>query len=176
MADAFLAEIRIFPLNFAPKGWAACNGQLLAISQNTALFALLGVTYGGDGRTTFALPNIQGRASMQWGQGPGLTPRSLGEMGGEATVTLTTQQMPAHTHLAMGNANSAGTAAAGNVWGNPAGHKPAPNFYSTALGTPQNMSQQAIGIAGNGQPHNNLMPYQVLTYCIAMQGIFPQRP
>src|SRR5262244_4542601 len=106
MADPFVAEIRIFPFNFAPKGWAFCDGQLLPISQNTALFSLLGTTYGGDGKSTFALPDLQGSAPMQAGQGPGLSLRDLGELGGEQTVTLIQTEMPAHAHTAVGSTGS----------------------------------------------------------------------
>ncbi len=175
MATPFLAEIRVFGCNFAPTGFALCNGQLLAISQNTALFSLLGTTYGGDGRSTFGLPNIQGQATMHWGQGSGLTSRSLGETGGSPTVSLLTNQMPAHNHLPSGLPQATKSTPNGNVWGNPGNRKPAPVLYATAIGTQQVMNNAAIQNSGSSLPHNNLMPYQTLTYCIAMQGIFPAR-
>ena len=175
MADPFVAEIRIFGCNFPPKGWAQCNGQIMPISQNTALFSLLGTTYGGDGRTNFALPNIQGKGAIHQGQGPGLSLRDLGELGGEPTVTLQGTQMASHNHSAMGKAlggkNDPGT----NIFGTSGTQLPPPNFYSNALGSQQAMSQQALSITGNSQPHNNLMPYQVLNYCIALNGIYPPR-
>jgi microcystin-dependent protein len=174
MADPFVAEIRIFPFNFAPTGWAFCNGQLMAISQNTALFSLLGTTYGGNGKSNFALPDLQGRAPMFGGQGPGLSLRDLGETGGSATVSLIQSEMPLHNH-AMVAADEAGTT------NNPAGAFPARpfgrgnNLYTS--GTPPiSMAPQALAPAGGGQPHNNLMPYLTLNFCIAMQGIFPSRP
>lgn len=176
MADPFLAEIRIFAGNFAPTGWALCNGQLMAISQNTALFSLLGTTYGGDGKSTFALPNLQGSAPMQQGQGPGLSLRDLGETGGEPTVTLLQTEMPAHSH---GWQTSAGGRFGGDS------NAPSPSTSLTvggandsiyASGNPSGqMSPQSLSIAGGGQPHNNLMPYLGLTFIIALQGIFPPR-
>ena len=174
MADPFVAEIRMFGCNFAPNGWALCNGQLLSISQNTALFSLVGTYYGGDGRTTFGLPNLQGSAALDAGSGAGLTQRVIGETGGEISVTLIASEMPSHTHNA--NAKTAGTAAdpSGVLWGNPSG-RPAPNFFADALGTPQLMSTTALANSGGGQPHNNMMPYQVVNFCIALQGIYPPR-
>jgi microcystin-dependent protein len=154
MADPFVAEIRIFPFNFAPKGWAFCDGQILPISQNTALFALLGTTYGGDGKSTFALPDLQGSTPMQQGQGPGLSLRDLGEIGGEQNVTLLQSEMPSHTH---------GVQAAGahDVYAGPP-----PNV---------NMSPLATSVTGGSLPHNNMMPYLGLNFCIALQGVFPPR-
>lgn len=175
MSDQFLAEIRIFPFNFEPNGWAFCNGQILPIVQYTALFSLLGTTYGGNGTNNFALPNFQSRGSLGQGMGPGLSQRDLGETGGEQNITLTAQQIPAHTHTP--NAKSAGTltSPSGAIWGEPAIARPAPNFYATSLGTPVNMAANAIGPAGFSQAHDNMMPYLVLNYCIAMTGIFPPR-
>lgn len=176
MTDPFLAEIRIFAGNFAPRGWALCNGQLLPISQNTALFSLLGTTYGGDGRSVFALPNLQGATPMQQGQGPGLSQRYLGESGGSETVTLLSSEMPGHTHTpaaATANGNSASPANA--VWA-PATFGRVQNInYSSAAGN-ISMHPQAIGVTGNNLPHNNLPPYLTLCFIIALQGIFPQRP
>jgi len=175
MSDQYVGEIRVFGCNFAPVGWAQCAGQLLAISQNTALFSILGTTYGGDGRSNFALPNFQGYASMHWGNGPGLSSRVLGEQGGEASVTLLNTQMPIHTHSAMGNVGATTNVTTNNVWSNPNTGSPIPSVFSNAAGTSQTMNPQAIGQAGGGNPHNNLMPYQVMMFCIALQGIFPPR-
>lgn len=175
MSEAFIGEIRVFAGNFAPKGWALCNGQIMSIAQNTALFSILGVTYGGDGKTTFALPNLQGRAPVQPGSGPGLTSRTLGEQGGTATVTLLTTEMPAHNHVPQGYDGGATTANAdGSVWSKTAGGRTPPPFYST--GAPNvSMSPQAIGVAGGSQPHNNMQPYVGVNFIIALQGIFPSR-
>jgi len=176
MADPFVAEIRIFGFNFAPQGWAQCDGQILAISQNTALFSLLGTTYGGNGQSTFALPDLQGNAAMQHGQGPGLSLRDLGEIGGEQSVTLIISEMPAHTHTPT-NAKPAGGLPdpTGNMWGTSSAGKVAANFYAPAVGTAVNMNPLAFGLNGGGLPHNNLMPYLVLNFCIALQGVFPSR-
>jgi microcystin-dependent protein len=175
MADAFIGEIRIFAGNFAPKGWALCNGQLMPLSQNTALFSLLGVTYGGDGKVTFALPNLQGRAPMQPGQGPGLTPRTLGETNGSQMVTLLPPQMPAHNHIPMADdtRNSAKVEEpTGHAWGS--GLR-GTDIYTTEKSR-TTMSPAALGAAGGSQPHNNMQPYLGVNFIIALQGDFPQRP
>jgi len=173
--DPFVAEIRMFPFNFAPKGWAWCNGQLLPIAQNTALFSLLGTTYGGNGQTTFGLPNLQGSAALNAGQGPGLSQRFLGETGGSPTITLIVSEMPSHTHAASGKA-AGGTASPTNmVWGTSNAGKVAANFYAPAASPPVNMNAGALANVGGSQPHNNLMPYQVLYFNIAMQGVYPPR-
>jgi microcystin-dependent protein len=172
MADPFVAEIRIFPFNFAPKGWAFCNGQLLPISQNTALFSLLGTTYGGDGKSTFALPNLQGSAPMHPGQGPGLSLYDLGESGGSESVTLLLTEMPAHNHgmkadaldPADTNIVSANASFALSTGG---------TLYQAASNS--NLADQALSLTGLSLPHNNMMPYLTLNFCIALQGVFPPR-
>ena len=174
MSNQFVAEIRIFAGNFAPTGWATCDGQLLPISQNTALFSLLGTTYGGDGKSTFALPNLQGSAPMQQGQGPGLSLRDLGEIGGEQNVTLLQTEMPAHSHTAVAAAGTGQPDPTGNAWAS--GAKGFGNIYSPSV--PANNAQMnplATSIAGGSQPHNNMMPYLCLTFIIALQGVFPPR-
>ena len=172
MADPFVAEIRIFGFNFAPKGWAFCNGQLMPLSQNTALFSLLGTTYGGDGKSTFGLPNLQGSAPMHPGQGPGLSLHDLGETGGSETVSLLEFEMPGHTHNLMSQA------AVGNRT-NPVGNSIARVQGATAYGpagpTAAQLAPQAVTPAGGGQAHNNMQPYLTLNYCIALQGVFPPR-
>jgi len=176
MSDPFVAEIRIFGFNFSPKGWAFCDGQLLPISQNTALFSLLGTTYGGDGKSTFALPDLQGSAPMQPGQGQGLSQRFLGEMSGVETITLLTSEMPFHNHtIATHNLDAGGL------------QNPAPDvilaksaqgsaYQSNTSANLVMMAPQALSIAGGGLPHNNMQPYLTLNFCIAMQGVFPARP
>jgi microcystin-dependent protein len=176
--DPFVGEIRIFGGSFAPVDWMFCEGQLLAISQNTALFSILGTMYGGDGRVTFALPDMRGRAPLQQGAGPGLTPRSVGEMDGEEAVTLTMQEMPAHNHLANGVAGTGTAKAPGNaVWSQFAtgGRPPVPTklFAASADTT---MAPDAIAPAGDGMGHNNMQPFTAMRYIIALKGIFPQRP
>lgn len=172
MANPFVAEIRIFPFNFAPVGWALCNGQLLPISQNTALFSLLGTTYGGDGKSNFALPNLQGSSPMQQGQGPGLSDRFLGETAGEQTVTLLQTEMPVHSHGVQAAAGPDQLTPVNNAWAS--GQKGFGNFYAPP---PANapMNAFATSIAGGNLPHNNMMPYLTLSFCIALQGIFPPR-
>jgi microcystin-dependent protein len=178
MSEQFVAEIRIFACNFATKGWALCDGQLLPISQNTALFSLLGTTYGGDGKSTFALPNMQGNTPMQQGQGPGLSLRDLGEVGGEESVTLLQTEMPAHNHNAMadGPGNTPLASPVSNAWAS--GLKGAASLY-TPSGTQNNdvpmNPATALSITGGGLPHNNLMPFLTLNFCIALQGVFPPR-
>jgi len=170
MSDQFVAEIRIFPYNFAPLGWATCNGQLLPINQNTALFSLLGTNYGGNGLITFGLPNLAGSFPMATGDGPGLTPRVHGDAGGTPSVSLLTSELPIHTHGL--NANPAGTPApAAN--GTAIGSSPALPFRSGPTTTALNFS--AVTVAGGSQPHNNMPPFLALQLCIALQGIFPAR-
>jgi microcystin-dependent protein len=173
MADPFVAEIRIFPFNFAPKGWAMCNGQILPISQNTALFSLLGTTYGGDGKSTFALPNLEGNAPMHPGQGQGLSLRDLGQIGGAESVTLLVSEIPFHPHTLNCSiddgdlripspARSMAKSSGGNMYVSTNGNKA--------------MAFQALPPAGGSLPHNNMQPYLTLNFCIALQGVFPQRP
>jgi microcystin-dependent protein len=175
MADPFVAEIRIFGFNFAPKGWAFCNGQLLPISQNTALFSLLGTVYGGDGKSTFALPDMQGNVPMHPGQGQGLSLRDLGEMSGTETVTLLITEMPAHSHnWSASNAQATEQAPAGQLM---AGGTGGISQYAPPGGNPITpLNPAVLPVAGGSQPHNNLMPYLTLNFCIALQGVFPQRP
>src|SRR5512143_328849 len=173
MSDVFVAEIRIFPFNFAPTGWAMCNGQLLPISQNTALFSLLGVTYGGDGKSNFALTNLQGSAPLFWGQGPGLSPYDEGQTGGVETVTLLQTEMPVHAHQASGASGNGPTSPANNTWGTGAGRTPPPTYVD---GSPNvTMAPMTVAITGGNLPHNNMQPYLTLNFCIALQGIFPAR-
>lgn len=173
MSDQFVAEVRIFPFNFPPTGWAFCDGQLMPISQNTALFSLLGTTYGGDGKSTFALPNFQGSAPMQQGQGPGLSLRDLGEQSGSDTVTLLQTEIPSHTHVAQAAAAGGLNDPTGNAWGS--GLKGHPPGYAASSANNVNMQGGALSPAGSSFPHNNLMPYLMLNFCIALQGIFPAR-
>lgn len=170
MSEPFIGEIRMAGFNFAPRNWAFCNGQLLSINQNTALFSLLGTTYGGDGQTTFALPNLQGRVPMHQGQGSGLTPRTMGELAGQEAVTLISTQMPAHNHL-VNVFNDDGTAKT-PVNSFPAAAT-APIYSATAGGG--TMNPQALSVAGGSQPHNNIQPYLVVNFIIALNGIFPSR-
>jgi microcystin-dependent protein len=175
MADPFVAEIRIFPFNFAPQGWATCDGQLIPISQNTALFSLLGTNYGGNGTSNFALPNMQGNAPMHCGQsaGPGLSQHSVGETGGSETVTLLQSEMPLHSH----NLNAAAPPSllfAGTTQTGLGRSVGGPAYQSSNAGLVQ-LDPQAVGPTGGGQPHNNMMPYLTLNFNIALQGVFPAR-
>ncbi len=175
MATPFIGEIIMFGGNFAPRGWAFCDGALLPISQNSALFSILGTTYGGDGRTTFGLPDLRGRVPMHAGNGPGLTNRRLGEKAGVENAELTENQIPSHTHLArcdktvgVGHAN----VAEGNVWANDAGTSSATYSSNTPDG---DMASTAINNTGGGLAHTNMQPYQVVNFIIALQGVFPSR-
>lgn len=177
--NPFVGEIRIVPFNFAPTGWALCNGQIMSIAQNTALFSLLGTNYGGNGTSNFALPDFQARVPIDYGNGPGLSPYSIGQNGGETTVTLTSGQLGAHTHPLMGTASTA-TALAPNsnvVFGTPpgTGRNPSRLYKSGTVTTPITLDPSLIGATGSGQAHNNQQPYLVLNFIIALQGIFPPR-
>jgi microcystin-dependent protein len=172
MADPFVAEIRIFGFNFAPKGWAFCDGQLLPIWQNTALFSLVGTYYGGDGKSTFGLPNLMERFAVGAGEGPGLTPRQLGETGGTATVALTTAQMPVHYHALAATDSADATSPqdaslATTANGSAAYRRP---------GVVAMMAGNSLTPTGQSIPHENRQPTLALSYCIALQGIYPQRP
>jgi microcystin-dependent protein len=169
MADPFVAEIRMFGFNFAPTGWASCDGQLMPISQNTALFSLLGTYYGGDGRSTFALPDLQGRMPMHSGDGPGLEQRFLGESGGSETVTLLESEIPAHKHQLQHG--GAGTAAAPGV-SSLLGSSGVSQIYTTAT---DKVPVPALEVVGGSTPHNNRQPYLGVQFCIALQGVFPPR-
>lgn len=172
MSEPFVAEIRIFAGNFAPRGWAFCNGQLLPVSQNTALFSLIGTTYGGDGRSTTALPNLQGRAPMHPGRGPGLTSRRLGQRGGVETVTLTEAQMPNHNHSVMASSTRAENPSPvdANLARSERGQ-----IYNNSATNLVNFAEQAIGSAGGSQSHNNMQPFLTLNYIIALVGLYPSR-
>ncbi|MBL7806158.1 MAG: phage tail protein [Saprospiraceae bacterium] len=170
--DPFVAEIRIVGFNFAPKGWAQCNGQILPISQNTALFSLLGTTYGGDGKSTFALPDLQGCVPMQPGQGPGLSYRDLGESGGSESVTLVTAEMPMHNHGMMA-ANFPGDV--NNPTGNALARSTEGSIYSTSTAPAATLAFNALAQTGMSSAHNNMQPYLTLMFVIAMQGVFPPR-
>ena len=172
MADPFVAEIRIFPFNFAPKGWAWCDGQLMPLSQNTALFSLLGTTYGGDGKSTFALPDLQGSAPMHPGQGPGLSLHDLGETGGTETVTLLESEIPVHNHILRASSDPANViqATPSTTYARSAGGSGYKASPLDAL-----MAPEELAPAGGDQPHNNMMPYLTCYFCIALQGVFPPR-
>jgi microcystin-dependent protein len=173
--DPFLGEIRMFAGNFAPRGWATCDGQIMSIAQNTALFSILGTTYGGNGQTTFALPDLRGRVAIHAGQGPGLSPYVQGESIGLENVTLLSTQMPMHTHLANGSsANGDKGSPAGMVWAAPVDSTGAQGTAYTATPNVQ-MAPNAIGMAGNSQPFSILQPLLCVTFIIALQGIFPSR-
>lgn len=173
MVDPFVAEIRIFAGDFAPVGWATCDGQLLPISQNTALFSLLGTNYGGNGKSNFGLPNLVGASPMFWGQGPGLSDYAIGEVGGVPSVTLLETEMPVHTHVTFGTAeqgdtNQPGGALVGQVAGSVV-------YTSFSANTSVTLSPSALAPNGGSAPHNNRQPYIGLTFIIALQGVFPQR-
>lgn len=166
--EPFIGQILLFAGNFAPTGWALCNGQLLSIAQNSALFSILGTTYGGDGITTFGLPDLRGRVPMHWGNGPGLTPRTVGEQSGSESVTLLQTQVPAHTHTV----NASDVAADAR---NPANAILAQNASYTTSAPNTTMSASSLTSVGGGQPHDNMQPFLAITFIIALEGIYPSR-
>jgi microcystin-dependent protein len=180
MSEPFVGQIMMVGFNFAPRGWAFCDGQLLPISQNQALFSLLGTTYGGDGRTTFALPDLRGRAAIHQGAGPGLTPRNMGQKAGAEHVTLNASTMPIHGHSAQGQMKASTSDAQTDE---PAGKVLAKATRGDVYGDPANltdMASQSVSVtvddnAGAGQPHENMQPYQVVNFIIALQGLYPSR-
>ena len=175
MSEPFIAEIRIFAGNFAPRNWAFCDGQLLPVSQNTALFSLIGTTYGGDGRTTTALPDLQGKAPMHPGHGPGLTSRKLGEKLGAETVTLTEAQIPSHSHTARAN-SSAGNPGAGPNQNNSLGRSRGGDIYqSDTAANLIDMATEAVSTTGGTQAHENMQPFLTMNYIIALEGLYPSR-
>jgi len=177
MSDPFIGEIQLFGFNFAPRMWAFCQGQLLPISQNTALYSLLGVQFGGDGKTTFALPDFQEKAACAQGQGPSLSPRQMGEAFGDPTVTLTDATMPAHSHAAViynqtDAAKKHRTPASGDALAIPG----MTSAFTGSAVVDTVFANGTVGPAGSGQPHSNVQPYLALNFCIALAGVFPQRP
>ncbi len=170
MSDAFIAEIRMFPYNFAPRNWADCNGQIIGIAQNTALYSLLGTNYGGNGQTTFGLPDLRDRIPVGVGQGPGLSQYVVGESGGSTNVTVLQTQMPAHNHSFGTNSGDAdGTNPGGSVPARASGETP---YVNGAANTPLSTT---VGLVGGSQPHNNMMPYLTVRFCICQFGVFPAR-
>jgi len=170
--DPYIGEIRLFAGNYAPTGWAFCDGQVLETVQYNALFTVIGNRFGGDGDTTFALPDLRGRLSMHAGAGIGLTPRAFGETGGEAAVALTLDQIPVHDHAANCRTTSNGKSPEGAIWASVAGF--GQGVYSTKTDVP--MNAETIGVAGGGQPHNNMPPYVNINYMIALNGVYPSKP
>jgi microcystin-dependent protein len=168
MSDPFIGEIQIYGFNFAPRGWSFCSGQILSIAQNSALFSLLGTTYGGNGIQTFGLPNMTGRTPLHTGQGSGLSNRTLGELAGSEGVTLLTTQIPSHTHTFSANSSDANTVL-------PTGNSLAKSSSNLYAAQNNGAIMQPLGITGGNQPHNNMQPYAVLNFCIALQGIYPSR-
>jgi microcystin-dependent protein len=173
MSDQYLGEIRVFPTNFAPYQWMDCTGQLLPISQYAALFSLLGTQFGGNGTSNFALPNLQGRITLSQGQGPGLTPRFVGETGGEPTVTLLQTQMPQHTHSILSDATGNSSTPQNTAFAGAGRGKP--DSYAAFPGTNVTMNPTAVTTSGGSLPHDNMLPYLGLRFCIALVGIFPPR-
>lgn len=178
MTDPFVGEIRMFAGTFAPNGWALCEGQLVPISQNTALFSLLGTSYGGDGKSTFALPDLRDASPVHHGQGPGRSQYDLGQSGGSQSVTLVPSELPSHSHAVMavdaGTLGTTGNPSAG-TWATARQGRVTEKLYSSSPAT-QTMSPTALAVTGGGQPHNNMAPYLAITFIIALQGVFPQRP
>jgi microcystin-dependent protein len=176
MSEPFIGEIRMFGGNFAPSGWALCNGQLLSISQYSALFSILGTSFGGNGQTTFALPDLRSRVPVQQGQGVGLSPYNIGQQGGSEQVTLLQTQMPAHNHIVNAtSADAAASTASGNLMATPTAGRGqnAPQIYGT--GAAVTMGPTMIAPSGGSQPHENIQPYLCVTFIIALEGIYPSR-
>lgn len=174
MSEPFIAEIRIFPYDYAPRGWAYCDGQLLPIAQNTSLFSLIGTTYGGDGRTTMGLPNLQGRVPMHPGRGPGLTPRTLGEQVGSQTVAITEAQIPSHNHAVNGYSGLRDDLFdPADHW--VTGHENEKTYKENPPSPDASLASSAISTTGDSQGHANVQPYQVLSFCIALEGLYPPR-
>ncbi|GLI10517.1 tail Collar domain-containing protein [Paenibacillus tyrfis] len=171
--DSFYGEITMFAGSFAPKGWAFCNGQLMPIAQNTVLFSIIGTKYGGDGKTTFALPNLQGAAPMHKGEGPGLTERIIGQSGGSKTVTLMAAELPVHTHPVNSAALGSGTTVEGTVWAKTPGRVGGAAYGGFT--NPVRLDPGAVQSAGGSQPHNNMQPYLAVHFIICITGIFPPR-
>ncbi len=171
--DPFVGEIKVFPYAAVPQGWAPCNGQLLSIAENRGLYSIIGTTYGGDGKTTFALPDLRGAAPLQAGQGPGLSNRKLGERGGHAAESLTLDELPIHVHVVrVSTTLGTATAPGGKVWAK-SGTGKNQKMYATQAGTSPQMNSSAFAVAGGNQPHNNMPPYLALSFCIALEGILP---
>jgi microcystin-dependent protein len=178
MSDAYIAEIRIFGFNFAPKSWATCSGQIASIQQNTALFSLVGTTYGGNGQTTFALPDLRGRAPIHWGTGVGLAPVSLGQIDGEENHLLTTQEMPTHNHtFAATTATATKKPVNNSVFADDVDSQAVDYFatFNAPNSSYVSLNQLSMPPAGGSQPHSNMQPYLVLNICICLFGIFPSR-
>lgn len=176
MSNPFVAEIRMLGCNFPPNGWAFCNGQILAIAQNTALFSLIGTFYGGNGQSTFALPDLQGRVAIGAGQGPGLSQREVGEQGGTSTVTLLTSELPPHSHVLTGNSGATDVASPeGNRMGTTGTRGQQVNAYAAPASANAQMDPAALAPVGGTQPHENVMPSLAINFCIALQGVFPPR-
>ena len=178
MSEPFIAEVRMWGCNFAPRGWAFCDGQLIAISSNTALFSIIGTIYGGDGRTTMGLPNLTDKSPMQQGRGPGLSNRTIGQFGGANEVTLTEAQIPTHDHVVRGVSEGGSSATPTNelfMGQDKSGRQENISYLSTETVTNTNLAQQAIGAEGAGQPHENRQPFLGVNFCIALQGVFPSR-
>jgi microcystin-dependent protein len=178
MSQPFVGEIRMFGFNFQPVDWAYCDGRLLPIAEYETLFILIGTTYGGDGQTTFALPDYRGRVGIHQGQGPGLSQKVIGQAGGSETVTLTTPNLPSHTHVALGSKSGGNSAVPTNaVWAPDPGANSAPYVTANPAIPPNSigLNAAAIGATGGGQPHTNVQPYGVLNFCISLFGIFPSQ-
>jgi len=171
MSNPFIGEIRMVGFTFAPRGWALCNGQIMSIAQNTALFSLLGTTYGGNGQTTFALPDLRGRVPIHFGQGPGLSSYVQGEVAGTENVTLLQAQIPAHTHTVACSSDDPTTADPNNAFPS----TPTTKIYASSATAGRAMNPGILSIIGGNQPHSNLQPFLVINFCIALEGIFPSR-